>query len=471
MSDVAEQTKAESLNTLEEKHKKGFSLKFIAWILTGLGFVMSIFLVASIASLSNTYKQMSDSTLAYINWKDTALAVQHGSDELTDQVRMYVITEKSEYMDGYFAESKSGRRQKALEQIKESLDGTPVYTQLQISLNESMQLMEREYYAMRLMIDVTGRDISDTKIPEEVRSVNYKEEDAIKTVEAKKELAIDYVFGDEYIASKVIIIGGVDSAVNTLDDMMENDVINTSKNLNRIIIFQSILVGMNVIFVSISIVLLLLYVVRPINVLIADLENDDYAIVKGAKEYKYLAKTYNKIRRQNIEAKQNLTFHAEHDRLTGLLNRTGYENIFSRVNLGKCLFVLIDIDKFKDVNDAYGHAAGDKVLKKVADLLQKYFSKSNEYISRIGGDEFTVIIDGIEEEEAETIKTICHQVNKELVTSKKGIQISLSIGMAFGSDLDTTDTLFKKADIALYATKENGRSNVTLYSKSISEKK
>ena len=119
-------------------------------------------------------------------------------------------------------------------------------------------------------------------------------------------------------------------------------------------------------------------------------------------------------------------------------------------------FLIIDVDKFKLVNDNFGHEVGDLVLKKVAKLLQESF-RATDYPARIGGDEFAVILTDMTVEMQPVIEGKIQKMNEILMNPEDGLpQVSLSVGGAF-SEKGFTEDLYKRADVALYEVKEHGR--------------
>jgi len=119
------------------------------------------------------------------------------------------------------------------------------------------------------------------------------------------------------------------------------------------------------------------------------------------------------------------------------------------------------VDKFKTVNDTYGHAVGDLALKKVASLLEECF-RSNDFPIRYGGDEFTVIMTEITPEQKGVIERKLKYINNTLqsLVDEEIPKLSVSVGIAF-SEQGFSEDLFEKADGALYKTKENGRCGYT----------
>ncbi len=155
---------------------------------------------------------------------------------------------------------------------------------------------------------------------------------------------------------------------------------------------------------------------------------------------------------------------ARTDSLTGLLNRRAFEEerdkhwaLWLRKQTPFCLLIL-DIDHFKSVNDRYGHAAGDLVLKQVANRLRRVMRQS-DYLARIGGEEMAIILP---EEDWNSILYIGRKVLKVIretpvVYEGLEIPISASCGMMSCADAASSEKLMKGADDALYAAKEAGR--------------
>lgn len=156
------------------------------------------------------------------------------------------------------------------------------------------------------------------------------------------------------------------------------------------------------------------------------------------------------------------------DELTGLPNRRCFESVFEKEFLratrysNKLTFAICDIDFFKKVNDTYGHACGDMILKQVADAALQTFRKTDA-IFRIGGEEFAVILTETDIQQSiiplerfrKTIETLNPEYNDET------IKISVSIGACqLDSTIQSREDFFKTADDALYKAKEEGRNRL-----------
>jgi diguanylate cyclase (GGDEF)-like protein/PAS domain S-box-containing protein len=163
---------------------------------------------------------------------------------------------------------------------------------------------------------------------------------------------------------------------------------------------------------------------------------------------------------------------AEHDFLTDLPNRVLFLDRLqqalaaARRRHGKLAVMFIDLDRFKGINDSFGHQVGDLVLKEVAQRLTRCV-RSVDTVTRQGGDEFVVIladIGGIDQA-AHVAGTVMHAVAQPVSWGSYSISLSVSIGIAiWPGDGDDVDTLLQHADVAMYHAKQNGRNAMSFFS-------
>jgi diguanylate cyclase (GGDEF)-like protein len=149
------------------------------------------------------------------------------------------------------------------------------------------------------------------------------------------------------------------------------------------------------------------------------------------------------------------------DGLTGLYNRKAFglriDSTLRRTSKTGERFslILFDVDRFKAINDTFGHVAGDKVLKKVAECLRGSF-RENDFIARYGGDEFAVLIEKMDRPMAlERVENFRKNLSKvRFVSHKKGeLRLTVSSGVAEARPDDTPETLIERADQAMYDEK------------------
>lgn len=168
---------------------------------------------------------------------------------------------------------------------------------------------------------------------------------------------------------------------------------------------------------------------------------------------------------------------AHYDTLTGLPNRVLFNDRLQRaietakIDQKKVALLFIDLDRFKEINDSFGHNAGDEILKTVSKRLQKVIGEDGT-ISRLGGDEFSIILEEIEEvEEVSFIANkILNVLSQEIMLEDNALYISSSIGISmFPGDGGSSQNLLKYADSAMYKAKDEGRNNFQYYNTSMTE--
>ena len=167
------------------------------------------------------------------------------------------------------------------------------------------------------------------------------------------------------------------------------------------------------------------------------------------------------------DANQQLMHLARHDSLTGLANRAFLEEslkvaiAYANRNNKIVAFMFIDLDGFKKVNDELGHDIGDLLLIKVANKL-KGFVRAEDCVSRMGGDEFVVMLFGLDNEEnvSVTAKRIIDDFSESMNINSHNINIGVRIGISlFPQDADNCKDLIKCADKAMYQVKKSGKNN------------
>jgi len=171
------------------------------------------------------------------------------------------------------------------------------------------------------------------------------------------------------------------------------------------------------------------------------------------------------------EQQSRLNYMAFHDSLTALPNRALF---YDRINHGlarakrsgnKLVLMLLDLDRFKYINDSLGHDAGDLLLKTLSGRLQDNV-RDMDTVARLGGDEFVVLLEGIQDSDDITAVAQKLLTNIAMPINVVGHEISTSVSIGisvFPEDGNDTDTLLKNADIAMYKAKEAGKNNFKFY--------
>jgi diguanylate cyclase (GGDEF)-like protein/PAS domain S-box-containing protein len=166
---------------------------------------------------------------------------------------------------------------------------------------------------------------------------------------------------------------------------------------------------------------------------------------------------------------ERLEYLIDHDFLTGLFNRHRFEQELARENERvvrygtKGAVLIIDLDNFKDVNDAFGHAAGDDLLRGVAGALRNRI-RQTDVLARVGGDEFAVLLPETDADQAEVVADgIVKALSRHVaVLGGRSIRLTVSVGVALFDGL-SAEELLASADFAMYEAKEAGRNRFALY--------
>lgn len=155
------------------------------------------------------------------------------------------------------------------------------------------------------------------------------------------------------------------------------------------------------------------------------------------------------------------------DGLTGIGNRRALDRDLprscdeARTRQVELSVVSVDVDHFKEINDTFGHVAGDEVLQEVARRLAAH-CRAGDVVTRFGGDEFVAVLVGVD---ADTASLIAERLrtdiaDADIATSVGPVPVTVSVGVAADADVEDPDTLLRRADLALYVAKAAGRNGV-----------
>lgn len=187
----------------------------------------------------------------------------------------------------------------------------------------------------------------------------------------------------------------------------------------------------------------------------ARFSDDEFELVK-------LFAAHVSIALRNAEAHRAVEIRAETDRLTGLLNHGSMTEQLTRLVERQARFgmLMVDLDRFKEYNDRYGHQAGNVMLQLVADKLRAS-CRDSDLVFRFGGDEFALLLPDTGLTGSRTVAAKVHEAISELDGGKKGIGITCSVGVAeYPRDAQDAASVILAADRACYAAKRSGRNRI-----------
>ena len=235
------------------------------------------------------------------------------------------------------------------------------------------------------------------------------------------------------------------------------------RSLSTLLTWQSVLTVTLLVVVLLIVGFISTWILNPLLDLVKQIKNKNAARLIGAEELRYVSETYNLIFDENRRTHERLTYGNMHDALTGLYNRNAYDFMRHDLDMAHNALLLVDVDRFKSINDTYGHDMGDLVLKHVSEVLS-YSFRSTDLVFRLGGDEFVVIMSNVDSSIREQVRAKIDQANVMLQKPTDDLPpTSLSVGVAFGDRENPDGDIFKDADTALYRMKEAGRCGCYIY--------
>lgn len=450
-------------NEQQTNNIKGIRIQTVNYIMIAVSCIFYILILYITIQVSVRYNTLTQNINDFTLCSQYANELEAASDYLTEQVRLYVITTDSKYMDAYLNElCVTMRRENALENLQNvKCVGKESFAYLKQALDESNELTASELYAMRLVGEASGHD--PETFPDAVKNIVLSDEDTALSPDAGLQKAQTLVFDSEYLSAKELIRKNTSSCLDSIvsDTLKAKDI--SISAMEQSLFSQRIYISILFLLNIATFIMILVLIVKPLKIYVNCIKEEKMLSILGSYEFKYLALTYNDIYNLNKANEIMLRRKAEHDPLTGLANRATFEKLrqLLKGNTPLTLF-LIDVDYFKGVNDTYGHKIGDQILTKVAGLLQKSF-RSQDFVMRIGGDEFAVVMTNITMEQRSVFDRKIGIINEFLSEKDDDLpSITLSIGAVF-SDHGFTDDLYVMADKALYYVKEHGRNGYALY--------
>lgn len=447
---------------MTEENKNGISLRMIHSCLIVITLLLSGTLIFSTFRLSEAFMLLAGATEEHIELEKAAHELMDASDYLTERAQRFTIDGDMRFLEEYFTEAfETNRREEAIAAMGTDADRAKAVEELNQALDNSVILMDREYYAMRLVIEAKGY----TDYPEVLKQVNLTDEDAALSPEEKMRRATEVVLNDDYYEQKDRIRQDMSESlqeIDTLTRQIEDSQLQSLRremNLGRAII---VLLTLSIIFM----VWLTAYLgINPVLQAVDRIREDSPIPEVGANEFRYLAKAYNKMYSSYKNSLERLNYKASHDKLTGAYNRAGYDLLLSGIDLDSTYMMLFDVDNFKSINDTYGHETGDKVLKKLVQVIRSAF-RDDDYICRVGGDEFVVFMVHSGGNQQRLIEKKIEQINEGLENTDDGLPpVSISVGIVHGKQVTDISSLFEMTDEAMYESKKKGKNTYTFYSK------
>ncbi|MCR4749938.1 MAG: GGDEF domain-containing protein [Lachnospiraceae bacterium] len=446
------------IHNILKKSNNGLSLRAIhIWLVITMVIWSGTVVIASYR-LTNTFYRLSDAERQHSDLIEAAHQLTDASDYLTECVQRFTISGDQRFLDEYFTEAfESNRREEAISRMENNESNGPALEELKEAMSHSVDLMDLEYYAMKLVIEAKGY----TDYPDALKDVVLSEEDMALSSEDKIRKATELVLNDDYYDQKDIIRESMHESLNEIDKLMKSVMDEELDMLHRELDFVRIVIIIQAVSILIMVRLTSILGINPVLKAVDNIKADSPIPEVGANEFKYLAQAYNKMYHKYRSSLEHLNYKASHDELTGAYNRAGYDLLLESIDLDTTYMLLLDVDNFKTINDTYGHEVGDEVLRKLVHVLNGIF-RDDDHICRIGGDEFVVFMVHSAAIKKNLIASKIEQINNELEKTEDGLPpISISVGIVNGKDVGDKEDLFEKTDAAMYRSKKSGKRTYT----------
>lgn len=364
----------------------------IIWIIVTFAVIIMLFGTFHAASQAvENQKTVTEKNMRCLN---LAGQVQSGSDVLTDAVWRFVATGQAQYAEEYLKEADVTRsRDKAIQKLREEGLSEEELQLMEDAKKESDKLMERELQCMRLVYESEGIE----ELPLAIENVMLSEEEQRLSSGEKKAEALRFVFGNDYARAKAKITDEIDAFAEKLNERQGKELIQameyTDKSQRLLQITAALLLGWCIGFQ----VFFYWIVIRPIHACCQELDdsrNLEHRLrLQGSYELQSLISAFNKSISQIQDKKKEIADIQMIDPVTGGYTATRFDLEMVKYLQEERRFALasMDIRRFKLINDVYGSAKGDEVLKEVYRAICGCL-RPGEFVSRIQSDIFNILL-------------------------------------------------------------------------------
>ena len=440
---------------LRTERKYRVNLKSFILVFTIVVFLLSALMLVNTYLLEKYTDESVRLSKLHIRYSDAEQDFLLGSNNLTENARLFSETGDIAYLNGYFYEAKEARhREKALESLREILADDNKLHLIDDAMNESVYLMRKEYYSMKLTS--IAYDIPESTLPDEVASVELEPGDNALTKDELKYKARDVLFDKAYSDEKDRIVGDARVFLTSMVESSEKDYIAISEKSGFYAKNQIFVIFLALFLVFAMNYFLYAYIVLPLVRARKDIQKgQNINMPEFILEMDALGTAYNAVLKDNMEFIKKLGIQVKTDHLTGMGNRSAYDSYtkYLQNNKKEVIMFVFDVNKMRDVNNTQGHTAGDELLVKVSRcILDVFADRKMQNCFRIGGDEFVAYITDQPENKA-------YEYMAEFKERQKDYGISVSVGYAYAKNFAEIShrDLFKISDQNMYDDKYKNR--------------
>ena len=442
--------------------RHGIRLSRVNIVLLAVTVIGSIGMIIATNRLNSAYQQLIEETGKYINTQQDAGMIEEFSGSMLSESRSFLQTGDPAHVMAFYSQMDVIRRQLDSSGTSETKGTAASDRYLEEAVEAFRTLAEQDAYAMRLKAETLP--VSLGSYPAEFAGTEIRPEDAVLDAEQKLAKAQEILDRTDYSAIRSRLSDRVDASHRAASETVQQQMgVTTARIRQELLLLRTF----GVVFLVIAVLAMLsnlLLIILPINRSVSNLDNREEIPEQGSFEMRNLARVYNEVLRDSTEKQEELEYSATHDALTGVYNRAAFDREYDRCRNDRIGIAIVDVDGFKHYNDVYGHDVGDHVLRRVTETIGSKFRKEDN-ISRIGGDEFVIIMKNTGSAQSEDIKLKIDEINEELVKERrKGMPpISVSVCAAFWDRENPGPDILKDADKALLQMKQNGKLGCRIY--------
>ena len=435
------------------RKRRGIRLNHLNIVMICIGLVLATLMVVSMYSTTDSVKQIVSFTNSFLGNQQTGGMLREFAGKLSEQAMTFVQSGEVGPAKAY--ETQLNVINGQLEQYSpDAFVSAAAGTEFDTAVQAFRGRLQTERIAMRMVAESMPKPMFEA-LPDFLKETELSEEDKALSEEARKGKAIGMLTSESYTGLEETIRDAIDNSHKFSSQEGQKQADTTFTKVQHIMGNQTVLV---LLFLVVSVLALLLnrfLIISPIQKSVENLDKREPIPEKGSYEMRHLARVYNDVLKENQEKTEKLTYTATHDALTGVYNRTEFDRYYRQIEKQQNVGIIVaDVDHFKQYNDDFGHDIGDRVLCTAVEAMKRHF-RTVDHISRIGGDEFCIIMPRTGQKDAEKISEKIHEINKELSEEGGDLPpVTISTGVAFWDRPDPDGSLFKDADTVLLDLKK-----------------
>ena len=433
--------------------KAGIRLSRLHIILVFAGLALAALMTVSMYQTTKSVEEVVDFTTNYLTNQQTGGMLRDFARNMSEQAISFIRSGEPGPARAYEGQMNTINAQ--LDEYTPDTSGSDdADAEFMKAVNAFRERETEELRAMRLAAD-TLPEPAFAALPEVIRATELSAEEQALSPEEKKAAALAMLEAEEYTGKEEMIRTAVDLSHRHSSVAGQEQAGDALARVSGIVRDQSILIILLMVLAILALVLNRVMILAPMKRGVGNLDRREPIPVEGCYEMRHLARVYNDVLRDNEEKTEALTYTATHDALTGVYNRDAfdkrYRDIEHREHYG---IIMLDVDHFKQYNDDFGHDIGDRVLCTAVETMKHHF-RSEDHISRVGGDEFCIIMPGTDHSQAKMVREKIAKINQELAHASKELPpITISAGIAFWDRPSPGGSLLKDADSTLMELKK-----------------